>query len=175
MFGLYRGPAWVRQKRFPVFGSTLMFIGLVLGGCSTAQQQHAAADVAIAPKMAQATSVEIEDDGLPSQSPPPVRVRAAPDDPSEPYSRNYGGSNPSAASSPSNERISNRDVATLHLPTRHSEPNSVPTSAVTTPDHETTDHATTDYVSTSDAPANIPADLPPMFRQKLVAAMTDNE
>ncbi len=35
--------------------------------------------------------VEIEDDGLPVQSPPPARIREEPDDPSEPFSPNYGG------------------------------------------------------------------------------------
>jgi hypothetical protein len=35
--------------------------------------------------------IEIEDDGLPVQSPPPARIRDEPDDPSEPFSPNYGG------------------------------------------------------------------------------------
>jgi len=34
--------------------------------------------------------IEVEDDGLPAQTPPPVRVRMMPDDPSEPFSPNYG-------------------------------------------------------------------------------------
>ena len=39
---------------------------------------------------------EIEDDGLPSQAPPAADIRQMPDDPSEPYSRNYGGPNPAS-------------------------------------------------------------------------------
>ena len=33
---------------------------------------------------------QIEDDGLPAQIAPPRRTQAEPDDPREPYSRNYG-------------------------------------------------------------------------------------
>ena len=33
---------------------------------------------------------EVEDDGLPSQVPPPVKRAREPDDPREPYSPNYG-------------------------------------------------------------------------------------
>jgi hypothetical protein len=36
--------------------------------------------------------VELEDDGLPSQAPPPVRIRHVPDDPNAPWSPNYGRS-----------------------------------------------------------------------------------
>ncbi|MDX2257436.1 MAG: hypothetical protein NW205_00815 [Hyphomicrobiaceae bacterium] len=38
----------------------------------------------------------LEDDGLPAQEAPPRRERPAPDDPSEPYSPNYGRSPPLA-------------------------------------------------------------------------------
>ena len=34
--------------------------------------------------------VEVEDDGIEGQRPPPIRAQKLPDDPSEPYSRNYG-------------------------------------------------------------------------------------
>ncbi len=37
-----------------------------------------------------ATDVELEDDGLPPQAPPPAGIRRMPDDPSAPWSRNYG-------------------------------------------------------------------------------------
>lgn len=49
-------------------------------------------------KVAQA-GVVMEDDGLPSQSPPPAHIRALPDEPGEPFSKNYGGSNPAATRS----------------------------------------------------------------------------
>lgn len=47
-----------------------------------AQRAHA-----LAQRQAEA---ELEDDGLPSQVPPPVRRRTEPDDPREPFSPNYG-------------------------------------------------------------------------------------
>jgi len=42
------------------------------------------------PPAAAPVSVELEDDGLPPQSPPPRSIRAQPDDPNEPWSPNYG-------------------------------------------------------------------------------------
>lgn len=44
--------------------------------------------------VAQGPAAQMEADGLPSQAAPPVRIRQMPDDPSQPYSRNYGGPNP---------------------------------------------------------------------------------
>jgi len=35
-------------------------------------------------------AVEVEDDGIEAQRPPPIRAQRPPDDPAEPYSRNYG-------------------------------------------------------------------------------------
>jgi len=34
--------------------------------------------------------VEVEDDGIEAQRPPPLRAPRPADDPTEPYSRNYG-------------------------------------------------------------------------------------
>jgi hypothetical protein len=45
--------------------------------------------------------VELEDDGLPVQSPPVTPPRALPDDPREPFSPNYGGPSKPPAKSPS--------------------------------------------------------------------------
>jgi hypothetical protein len=42
------------------------------------------------PAVVAAAPVEVEDDGLPAQSAPPVRIRMVPDDPSQPWSPNYG-------------------------------------------------------------------------------------
>src|SRR6185312_3922368 len=102
-----------------------------LGGCasdSNASYAHAPVVDAYA---AQAPSVEVEGDGLPTQPPPSLRIRQMPDDPSEPYSRNYGGFNPAAVEP---------------APTQSQKPARVATAAV-------------------------PADLPPAFRQQLVAAI----
>lgn len=41
--------------------------------------------------VAAAPPIEIEDDGLPAQAPPSVHIRQMPDDPTAPWSRNYGG------------------------------------------------------------------------------------
>jgi hypothetical protein len=66
-----------------------------LAGCaSTGANSYTADHAAVAPPVAVAEAVEIEDDGLPAQTPPSDRIREMPDDPSEPYSRNYGGPNP---------------------------------------------------------------------------------
>jgi hypothetical protein len=62
---------------FALLGATL-----VTAGCAhTEAEQSAAAS----------PSSRIEDDGLPSQVAPPAGIRQQPDDPSEPYSPNYGG------------------------------------------------------------------------------------
>lgn len=44
--------------------------------------------------------VEMEDDGQEAQLPPPRSVRNAPDDPSEPWSRNYGSGGVKRAEAP---------------------------------------------------------------------------
>lgn len=41
-----------------------------------------------------AAPVELEDDGLPAQTAPSYRIRQSPDDPTAPWSRNYGGPAP---------------------------------------------------------------------------------
>jgi hypothetical protein len=72
---------------------------LGLAGCSSAHtNSYTAENVAVAPvqAVAQTAAVEVEDDGLPAQTPPSGRIRQMADDPSEPYSRNYGGANPSS-------------------------------------------------------------------------------
>lgn len=62
-----------------------------LSGCAnqTAQYPSSSAQVAQA-------AIDVEDDGLPAQTPPSPSIREKAVDPSEPYSPNYGGANPSA-------------------------------------------------------------------------------
>lgn len=105
-----------------------------LGGCASDQYQTSAGYAPAEPRVAQAV-VDVEDDGLPAQTPPQVSARQSADDPSEPFSRNYGGVNPSAMAVPG-----------ARAPVRQHAPQ---------PD--------------------IPDDLPPAFRQKLVTAMTTDE
>lgn len=68
-------------------------LALAAGGCAESRSRYAEADHvrAVPPQVAQAEAVELEDDGLPAQVPPPLR-RARPevDDPSQPWSPNYG-------------------------------------------------------------------------------------
>lgn len=68
---------------------------LAAGGCAESRSKYAdAAHVrALPPQVAQA-EVEMEADGLPAQVPPLRRAKPEPDEPSEPYSPNYG--NPGA-------------------------------------------------------------------------------
>lgn len=80
-------------------------IGLVLtiavalgaGGCAESRSRYGEANYvrAVPPQVAQAEPVELEDDGLPAQVAPPLRRnRPEADDPSQPWSPNYG--NPGA-------------------------------------------------------------------------------
>ncbi|MFN0217803.1 MAG: adhesin [Hyphomicrobium sp.] len=107
---------------------------LALAGCAS-NQPYASQDAVMSARIAQAAVKEIEDDGLPVQTPPPARIRDLADEPNEPFSRNYGGPNPSA----------------------------IPSARPKGP---------------APMPANLPGpvvpdDLPPVFRQKILAAMTD--
>lgn len=71
-------------------------VALAAGGCADSRDKYAeAAHVrAMPPQVAQA-EVETEADGLPAQVPPLRRAKPEIDDPSEPFSPNYG--NPGAA------------------------------------------------------------------------------
>jgi hypothetical protein len=65
---------------------------LCVAGCAADNRAYYAdASPTYVPRV---STVEIEEDGMPSQAAPPARIRQMPDDPSQPFSRNYGGSNP---------------------------------------------------------------------------------
>jgi hypothetical protein len=90
MFAFYPGAK-------PVFQCCALAALLGLSGCSSAgTTQYSAENTQVAPARIAQAATEVEDDGLPSQSPPPVRIHQMPDDPNEPFSRNYGGGNPAA-------------------------------------------------------------------------------
>jgi hypothetical protein len=67
-------------------------LGLVLGlavalaGCATSSAGETSGSRLHAPT----ARVEMEDDGLPAQVAPSAGLRSEPDDPSQPFSRNYG-------------------------------------------------------------------------------------
>lgn len=72
-------------------GPLLVCLGLLaltisLTGCATSSAEPTPA----AEPMAQAERADTEDDGLPAQTAPRAGIRQLPDDPSEPFSRNYG-------------------------------------------------------------------------------------
>ncbi|MGQ0458037.1 MAG: adhesin [Hyphomicrobium sp.] len=106
---------------------------LALAGCATHPNQYA--QTATPPTRVAHAMYEVEDDGLPVQTPPPARIRDAPDEPSEPFSRNYGGPNPSATKAP-------RAKTAAAPPPKQPEP-------------------------------VLPDDLPPAFRQKILAAIAE--
>ena len=70
-------------------------LAVALAGCATSS----AGETSASRSHAQARA-EVEDDGLPAQVAPPVAIRQAPDDPSEPFSRNYGPKPPARLSGP---------------------------------------------------------------------------
>lgn len=87
-------------------GSAALLVSLMLGACSTSNAMMQTADwyplqppgaTAVAPPAFSGVPlVEIEGDGLAGQTPPRHRPSEVPDDPSEPYSPNYGSA-PAAA------------------------------------------------------------------------------
>ena len=68
---------------------------LGLAGCATSSHPYTADNVAIATARV-ADSAQVEDEGRPAQAVPTLRVRQLADDAGEPYSKSYGGNNPSA-------------------------------------------------------------------------------
>jgi hypothetical protein len=77
-------------------------LALTAGGCASSAADQAVNAQGIAPIQ----RVEMEADGLPPQVPPPVGMRRQPDDPSEPFSPNYGAP---PASRPAPARMSAAD------------------------------------------------------------------
>lgn len=69
-------------------------LALAVAGCAETRSTYDSDYSRMAPprQVVQAERVELEEDGLPAQLPPPLRVGKpeVPDDPSQPYSPNYG-------------------------------------------------------------------------------------
>jgi hypothetical protein len=86
---------WLAEKpRAKVAPALALAMAGMLGGCSARSEYSEGYGYYSAPAPAQriaATREEIEDDGLPSQTPPLMRTRKLPDNPAEPFSPNYGG------------------------------------------------------------------------------------
>ena len=69
---------------------------LGLAGCAPSSHPYTADNVALASPARVADSAQVEDEGRPAQAVPTLRVRQLADDAGEPYSKSYGGNNPSA-------------------------------------------------------------------------------
>lgn len=135
MFALQAGLEPAQKKRAALARAAAAAMLAALGGCASTTHTTSTAQYSGAPVRVAQTVTDVEDDGLPAQTPPPARAQQSPDDPSEPFSRNYGGTNPSASNEP---------------------------LAAGPADHH--------------APAQkLPSDLPPAFRQKLIAALAEDE
>jgi hypothetical protein len=94
-FAASRSPASV--ARAAIVPLLVLAVALCEAGCATDNNaNYAGAPATVAYARPATAGVEIEDDGLPSQTPPAANIRQLPDDPSEPYSRNYGGPNPAS-------------------------------------------------------------------------------
>lgn len=89
-----RGPGRGHAARA---GAVALLLAMAAGGCSSTQtagrsgaswsSEDEAYRVAY---QAPPPRIEFEDDGMEAQVPPPKRIRDEPDDPSEPFSPNYG-------------------------------------------------------------------------------------
>ncbi len=75
-----------------------LLLAALLGACSSSKQPAGPQVFAWLqpepppPAPIVTAEVEIEDDGLPAQTPPSARIRGMPDDPTAPWSPNYGRS-----------------------------------------------------------------------------------
>jgi hypothetical protein len=98
--------SWLRSGLRPAVSAAIgarqlhaacLLPALVLGACATssAGTRERSAHVSASPRyvaVSSGYSVEMEDDGIPVQSPPLASRPRMPDDPREPYSPNYGRS-----------------------------------------------------------------------------------
>ena len=89
----------LRSREFPprpapLLGRPLfLLLAIVLAGCApSGAQTEKSWNVGAPASVADASRprVQMEADGLPAQTPPPRREASEPDDPSEPFSPNYG-------------------------------------------------------------------------------------
>ena len=112
MFAFASGSSPAKAVRAPIFA----VVTACLAGCAANSNTSYANAPAVAAYAARADGVQTEDDGLPSQTPPSMRIRQMPDDPNEPYSRNYGGPNPAAAKSAPNLGIGHANASKPVIP-----------------------------------------------------------
>lgn len=96
----------VRSGRLAIVPT--LTLAVLLSACAQSQQSYRPQSYAGAygqsgqVAVAAPPRIVLEDDGLPAQHPPRMRRGAAPDDPSEPFSPNYG---PSPQNAPTQPRV----------------------------------------------------------------------
>ena len=86
-----------------------MGLAVALAGCATSS----AGETSASRSYAGAARVEIEDDGLPAQVAPSAAIRNEPDDPRQPFSRNYGLPPAARLSGPSTRMSSAEEEALI--------------------------------------------------------------
>jgi hypothetical protein len=84
-------------------------LAVALAGCATSS----AGETSASRVHAQAERAEIEDDGLPVQVAPRATLHREADDPSEPFSRNYGPRPPARLSGPPTRMSSAEEEALI--------------------------------------------------------------
>ena len=89
---------------------------LGLAGCATSSHPYSAQNAAIAGSSRVAEAAQVEDEGRPAQAVPTTRVRELADDPGEPYSKSYGGNNPSAGKKSEPGEPSRAPIPTAKIP-----------------------------------------------------------
>lgn len=97
MFALDSGIVPAKIVRAAAAPFLITTLAIFQAGCASDSNVYYAKAPVVAAYVAKAPAAEVEADGLPTQPPPSARIRQMPDDPSEPYSRNYGGANPATA------------------------------------------------------------------------------
>ena len=97
MFALVSGIAPAKIVRAASAPFLITALAICQAGCASDNNVYYSKEPAVAAYVAKAPTADVEADGLPTQPPRLLRIRQMPDVPSEPYSRNYGGPNPSAS------------------------------------------------------------------------------
>jgi len=121
MFALFSGRWPVQALRAVLLPLIAGAAGISVAGCASDNNAYYAGSYSGANPgsppptyVAQGPAVQMEADGLPVQAAPSARIRAMPDDPAQPYSRNYGGPNPAdATSAPTAVKTSSNVVAPM--------------------------------------------------------------
>lgn len=145
------------RLRFDPSLSLILLLSLFVAGCGGRQGHAPTADARVAaPPQSHFQAalverpIELEADGLPVQRAPLMRRTRMPDDPSEPFSPNYG--NPPVPTDQG--RTAAADLRT------HADVKSVSTANGPKPEHAIV------RVSIND----LPEDLPPDFRERLIVS-----